>query len=188
MGMWVASSWELFQAKLLWPFLNETLCGICFHFSWGSSWKKNDWIIQRYMFNLRNRQTAFHMIVLLHPQQCRKVPVFLCPHQHVGSYTMEAWFQRLIGIEFVNPTKWPYLIIKADGLQFGLWTLRDAELGPPQTLIQRAVCRMLGKGRHERSVLGPAWACVRLDQVWSLVFGNETGALEEFWEKGGKNH
>lgn len=29
---------------------------------------------------------------------------------------------------------------------------------------------------------------MRLDEVWSLVFGNETGVLEEFWEKGGKNH
>ena len=91
-------------------------------------------------------------------------------------------------MEFVSPVKWPNLEIEPIGFQFGLGPPSDAEpknveLGAPRNIIQMAVCRMQGVGENERSALIPAWDHVRLDQVWSLVFGNETNAPEAF---GGK--
>lgn len=61
-------------------------------------------------------------------------------------------------MEFVSLTKWPNLKSEARGFQFGPETLRDAELrhaesGAPRNIILRAACRMLEKGRNERSVL-----------------------------------
>lgn len=40
---------------------------------------------------------------------------------------LSIWFQGLLGMDFVNPTVWPNLRIKAGRFQFGLGIPRDAE-------------------------------------------------------------
>lgn len=89
-------------------------------------------------------------------------------------------------MEFVSPTKWPNLKIKAGGFPCGLGTLRDAEprnadSGAPGNITQRAVGRMLGRGEtrgqhcslHEtmwRCTGSGAW-CLGMKQMHSWHFG-----------------
>lgn len=71
-------------------------------------------------------------------------------------------------MEFVSPTKWPNLVIKEGGFQFGLGTLRDAELRDQnQVLLEALVQNCLQGAQNGGDMWGQHWA--QHETTWGWI-------------------